>query len=107
VDSVRGRERADAVAYFSPRGGGKVAEEARARGFDLDEGMLAIIDGDYHHGADAINVMAQLSEPTGILNRLNHGLFRWRVVARLLYPTMRACRNAVLRVRGRPPISPS
>jgi predicted DCC family thiol-disulfide oxidoreductase YuxK len=107
VDHVRLREAAERVEYVNARDGGKVVEEARARGFDLDEGMLAIVDGEYHHGADAINVMARLSEPAGILNRLNHGLFRWRAVARLLYPAMRACRNAVLRVLGRPPLSSS
>jgi hypothetical protein len=64
--------------------------------------MLVVIDGVYHHGADAVHVLALLSSPIGAFNRLNARIFSSRTVSRLLYPALRFGRNASLRLLGRP-----
>jgi predicted DCC family thiol-disulfide oxidoreductase YuxK len=101
VQHVRLRKVAGRLQYVDARDGGPVVEEAIRRGFNLDEGMLVILDGEYHYGADAIHVIAMLSSPINFFNRLNARLFRSRNLARLLYPSMRWGRNMTLNILGR------
>nr|MCH9671074.1 DUF393 domain-containing protein [Gammaproteobacteria bacterium] len=69
--------------------------------FDLNEGMVAIVGGQYYHGAECVHILSLLTTPSGPFNRLNSWVFRsaWR--SRFLYPFMRAVRNLTLRVLGR------
>lgn len=76
----------------------------RARGYRFDAGMLAVVDGAVHAGADAMHVLATLSVGTGRLNRLQRFLFSKRWLARLLYPVLRVGRGASLRLLRVPPI---
>ena len=69
---------------------------ANAYGLDLNEGMIADLDGAVHHGSDAVWILSQLSE--------RPGLFSNRAVARFAYPFMRTGRNLTLRMLGRQPI---
>jgi predicted DCC family thiol-disulfide oxidoreductase YuxK len=74
---------------------------AEAHQFDLDEGMLLVLDGRYYHGADAINRLALLTGPSGAANKILYLIFKRPRVARLIYPFMRAGRNLTLRLLGR------
>lgn len=85
---IDARERPDLVAAF------------RAHGRDLDEGFACAVEGRVYCGPDAVNVLALVSTGSGMVNRLNAAIFRSPRASRLLYPTMRAVRNALLRVRG-------
>ena len=84
------------------------AHEDRAalekQGFDLDQGMVAEVDGQFYGGQDAVHVLALLSSSSGLFNRLNTLLFSIRWVALLVYPLLRAGRNATLFLLGRAPI---
>jgi len=51
-------------------------------------------------------MLALLSTPSSGFNRLNAALFRSPTASRLLYPVLRAGRNAVLRLLGRGKIEP-
>ena len=75
-----------------------------ARGFDLDQGMVAEVSGRYYGGRDAVHVLALLSSRSGVFNRVNALLFRYPFLAALLYPVMRAFRNATIFMMGRPSI---
>ncbi len=85
---IDARSRPDLVAAF------------RAIGRDLDEGFACAVDGAVYCGADAVNVLALVSTGSRVVNRLNAAIFRSPRASRLLYPAMRAVRNALLRVRG-------
>jgi predicted DCC family thiol-disulfide oxidoreductase YuxK len=74
----------------------RAPEAARSYGLDLNEGMIADLEGEVHHGADAVSLLARLSERPGPLAR--------RGVARALYPLMRLGRHMTLRLLGRKPI---
>lgn len=89
------------VRLLDARQGGPVVEALRADGFDLDEGMALILDGRVYHGADCVNRLALLSTGSGLFNSFNAAVFRSPTLSRLLYPPMRAGRNAVLRLLGR------
>ena len=67
----------------------------------MDEGMVLELDGQRFFGADAINRLALLSTPSGWFNRANSTVFRHPMLARALYPLMRAGRNLVLFSLGR------
>jgi len=76
-------------------------DAAIAAGFTFDDGMLLHLDGQYHHGADCLNRLALLSSRSTLFNRWTYAMFRSPRAARLMYPVLRAGRNAVLRLLGR------
>ena len=71
-------------------------ERVDSCGLDLNEGMIADLDGQVHHGADAVWLLSTLSE--------SPGLFSWRQFTRALYPWLRCGRHLTLTVLGRKPI---
>ncbi len=77
---------------------------ARAYGLDLNEGMIADLDGKVFHGADAVWLLSTLSTRSGLVNGAMARLFSSRRLASLAYPVLRAGRNATLRMLGRKPI---
>ena len=85
---IDARDRPDLVAAF------------RQGGHDLDQGFACAVDGTLHFGADAVNALALVSTRSRVVNRLNAAIFRSPRWSRLLYPAMRAVRNALLRIRG-------
>ncbi len=83
------------------RQGGPEVEQAIARGFDLGEGMVLVVGGNYYHGAACLNRLALMGSRSDIFNRLNFFLFRSPLLSRFSYPLLRAGRNLVLRLLGR------
>jgi predicted DCC family thiol-disulfide oxidoreductase YuxK len=77
-----------------------VARFAR-EGLDINEGMILRLGGSTYFGSDVLHTIALLTGPTGFANRLVARLFANRTVARVLYPALRAGRNATLKVMGR------
>jgi predicted DCC family thiol-disulfide oxidoreductase YuxK len=101
VQLLRLRESLGAVRLIDAREGGPIVEELQRAGVDLDEGMVLKLDDRLYHGHDCIHVLALLSTPSGLFNRINAAVFRSAPTARMLYPVLRAGRNAVLRLLGR------
>jgi predicted DCC family thiol-disulfide oxidoreductase YuxK len=101
VQLLRLRESLGAVRLIDAREGGPIVEELQRARVDLDEGMVLKLDDRLYHGHDCIHVLALLSTPSGLFNRINAAVFRSPLAARMLYPVLRAGRNAVLRLLGR------
>ena len=93
-----------AVELLSARSADSRIAHYRDLGYRLDDGMLAVLDGQVSAGADAMYLLASLSEPRGVLNRLQRAVFSIRGLSRCLYPWLRAGRGLVLRLRQVPPI---
>ena len=70
--------------------------EAQRYALDLNEGMIADLDGEVYHGADAVWLLSNLSVRPGLLSR--------RGVARRIYPWLRLGRRLALSALGRKPI---
>jgi DCC1-like thiol-disulfide oxidoreductase len=83
------------------RAGGPVVDEVVRAGLDLDDGMILKLGDTFYHGDDCIHRLALLSTPSSTFNRLNGLVFRSPTAARVLYPVLRAGRNAVLALLGR------
>jgi len=78
-------------------------EDAQGYGLNLNEGMIADIDGEVHHGSDAVWMLSMLSSRSDAMNRMFAGLFSSRAVTRILYPFMRLGRRVALFSLGRRP----
>ena len=86
------------------RGGGPIVEEVRQLPHDLNDGMVVKIGGRFYIGADALNVLALLSEDRGAFNKLNRLAFSSPLISRVTYPLMKAVRWALLKLKRVAPI---
>jgi len=73
----------------------------KARGLDVDDGM--IVEGAFglKHGADAVHALALLTSPVTPFNIAVHRILRHRKLAGILYPLLRAGRALSLRLAGK------
>ena len=72
-----------------------------AAGYDIDEGMVLIVDNQLYYGADAIHRLALLSTNNGLFNRFASWTFRSKQRSRLLYPALKVFRNLLLKSLGK------
>ena len=98
---VRLREAVGRVTLLNARADHDVVREIKAKGYDLNEGMVLKIGNEIHFGADAMHMMAVLGKRGGIFSAINSSLFKSRGLARLIYPVLRSGRALLLRVLGR------
>lgn len=70
-------------------------------GFDLDEGMLVVTPDATYHGAEAMRVLALMSEGNTLLRKFYKAVFSSPERAGILYPVLRAGRNLTLWLLGR------
>jgi predicted DCC family thiol-disulfide oxidoreductase YuxK len=101
VRYTRLRDAVGPVKLVDARSGGPVVEEAVRAGLDLDEGMVLRYGGRLYHGADCLNMLSLLSSRSGLFNRLMAFTFARPGVAHMVYPALRAGRNATLKLLGR------
>lgn len=101
VRMVRLRENAGPIRLIDARGDGPEYHEALQEGFDLDEGMLLKLFGQYYHGKDCIHALALLTRERDLFGRINAWVFRSPRRSAVLYPILRAGRNFALRLLGR------
>lgn len=94
---VRIRASAGHLVLVDARDGGPVMDEITAAGLDIDQGMVVKIGDTLYYGSDAIHVLALLGTNSGFFNRVTHWIFRFRPVAKVLYPVLRAGRNLLLK----------
>lgn len=78
-----------------------------ALGYDLNDGMLVVIEDQIYAGAEAMQVLAACSSRSDLFNRLHHAIFSRAGLATRLYPALSLGRRLVLFLLGRSPISPS
>jgi predicted DCC family thiol-disulfide oxidoreductase YuxK len=104
---VRLRETVGAVDLVDVRCDESARERLSRLGFDLDAGMVLEHAGKIYGGAAAVRQIARLTKNGGIVNRLSSALLRHSPVVYILYPLMRAGRNALLLLLGRERIIPA
>jgi predicted DCC family thiol-disulfide oxidoreductase YuxK len=71
-------------------------------GLNLDEGMAVYYQGQLYAGSDAVHLLALMTTPVDFVNRLAAAVLGREGLARGLYPFLRAGRNLLLRLKGRP-----
>lgn len=98
---VRLKKAVGELALIDARDGGPDVEGVRARGYDLNEGMVLVMGESYYHGAACLNRLALMSSKSDLFNRLNFFLFQSAFLSRASYPLLRSGRSLVLRILGR------
>lgn len=95
------------LALIDARQGGPVVEEVRSLPHDLNDGMVAVVDGRHYVGHEALNVLALLAERRGVFNRINRLAFSSPAAARLAFPWLKLGRRLLLKLKGAVPINHS
>lgn len=103
VELLRLREVAGEVRLTSLREAPEACRRFQALGIDLDQGMVVEQNGRLYHGSEAVHRLALMTTPSGIVNRISAAVLSVPTLSMLLYPMMRAIRNAVLLLLGRSP----
>lgn len=101
VQLLRLRDSAGPVALHDLRDMPEARARFAERDLDPDTGMVVEMGGQLYHGDDAMQMLSMLSTPSGALNRISAAVFRHKLLARGLYPILRAGRNATLFLMGR------
>lgn len=107
VRRLRLERAAGPVEIVDARSGDPRVAELAAAGYDLDAGMVAVIDGRILHGDEAVHGLALLSTPVDAFNRLNRRILARPALARALYPAFRGARRLALMLTGAGPLRPA
>jgi predicted DCC family thiol-disulfide oxidoreductase YuxK len=107
VRLLRLRQAIGPVELLSAREADPRIAQYQQQGYELDQGMLVVMSGVVHAGADAMQVLALCSTPAGWFNRCNRLVFSSACLSRWFYPVLRAGRRLALLVRGTPLIGKS
>ncbi len=102
---TRIREDCGRLELVDARDGGEVLHRITDAGLDIDEGMVLIVGDAMYYGDEAIHRLALMSTRVGLFNRIAFAAFRSERRSRRLYPLLKAARNLLLRLLGRPRIN--
>jgi predicted DCC family thiol-disulfide oxidoreductase YuxK len=97
-------EKVEEVELISARERPDLVLELRAKGMEINEGMVVIWQEHYYYGADAMHLLSILGSGTGIFGVLNRLLSHHRNMAAAAYPLLAIGRRLVLSLLGRKPI---
>ena len=101
VQMVRIRESIGELELINARDGGKLVDELTAKGIDLDQGMVLIVDDVMYCNSDTIHALALISSPSGLLNKVNFWVFKNKKRAHVIYPVLRIFRGLLLKLLGK------
>ena len=73
----------------------------RGEGMEINKGMIVVYGGAVYHGDKAMTVLTQISRPDAFLQRVMRLLFRWPVLAGVVYGVLRLGRDMALFFLGR------
>ena len=99
-DLVKSSSHPKQVRLVDARDESDLMTKITSLGLDIDEGMVVVVDGELHFGADAIHALAITSSRGGLFNLANSVLFKSRRISRVLYPLLRCMRNFLLKILG-------
>lgn len=101
VGMLQLRRQVGTVALIDARSNDPRLEYIRSAGLNLDNGMAVRHGGKIYHGADAVWILATLSQRGGIGRSCLNWLLRDPRRAKAAYPLMVAGRNFTLRILGK------
>lgn len=99
------RDAVSDVNLVDARSDNPLVADVMARGYNLDEGMVAIFEGEIYYGSDALALISSLSSNRTALQRIFSKFMQNPVFARYIYPYMKFGRSLTLKILGRHKIS--
>ena len=107
ISHLRLQRAVDQITYLNARNDDTRLHSYSQAGYDFNQGMLVVIDQQVYAGADAIHVLALQSSHSDLFNRINYGIFRHALGAKLLYPFLKFGRRCAILLLGLPLIKQS
>lgn len=104
VRLLRLRETFDRVTLINARERPDLVRRCASAGFDLNEEMLVVMEGQTYGGARAMQILAMLSSGSSWGRRFYRWLFKSSIRAQTLYPFLRLGRKITLFIVRRPQI---
>lgn len=98
VQFMRFRETVGKVDLLDARNQPELVLAFKSKGYDLNNGMVFIMNQKIHYGDDAVFAMSLLSTSVGIFNRLNGFIFSKPILAKSIYPVLVVGRKLVLKI---------
>jgi predicted DCC family thiol-disulfide oxidoreductase YuxK len=89
------------VDMFDARKHPELVQYLRANGYEINEGMVAIINGDIYFGERAMHVLALHTTRSGMFNSLTSRVFASPLLSKIFYPAFKIGRRFVLFALGR------
>jgi predicted DCC family thiol-disulfide oxidoreductase YuxK len=97
---IRIRDAVGRLHLVDARQPSEIMDEITAAGLDIDQGMVVKFNDVIYYGPDAIQILALLSTPFGIFNRVNYLFFGSKIGSRVFYPIGKAFRTVLLKLLG-------
>jgi len=97
IQFMRFRDTVGNVNLLDARSDPKLVQDFKSKGFDLNNGMIFIINKKIHYGDDAVFSMSLLSTSVGIFNRMNSFIFSKPMLAKTIYPILVIGRKIILK----------
>lgn len=101
---LRLRQSVEEFVLVDARRGGPIVDEVRRLPHDLNDGMVVKIGDRHFVGSEALNVLALLSTDRGAFNKFNRLAFSSPLISRVTYPTLKAGRWVLLKLKRVKPI---
>lgn len=98
VSLYRLRSNVKQVRLIDARENRSLVESYRARGYEINDGMLVLWGGAVYHGARAMQVLAQLSSERGTFNTINKWIFGSPKLGEYAYPIFVRLRKIALKL---------
>ncbi|MDZ7661833.1 DCC1-like thiol-disulfide oxidoreductase family protein [Thiohalophilus sp.] len=102
---VRIRESVGDLRIVDARQNSEILREITDNRLDIDQGMVLKMGDKLYYGADAIHMLALISQRSGVFNRFNYWLFSSKRLSQVLYPVFRFFRNLLLKALGKTKIN--
>ena len=93
------------IAMINARDDPALVNELRAKGMEINDGMVVMWRGHTYWGAYAMHILSVLGARSGFFGFANRALFGRKAIARFTYPVLATFRKATLAALGRKMIS--
>lgn len=84
------------VELINAREDNAIKEKLKDLSIDINQGMVLIDGEDIYFAEDCVHRLALLSTSSTLFNRINKFVFKYRILAKIIYPIMKTGRNFVL-----------
>lgn len=102
--ALRLKKAAGKLTTINARTDHPLVNEIISLGYNLNEGIVVLYQNQIYYSSDAIHLLALLSSPSNFFNRINAKLFKYKAIAKSIYPFAKGIRRVLLFIRRTPMI---
>ena len=95
------QEKYGKVNLIKARNNQKILDYLKTENINVNDGMIVIFDNKIYFGSDAITIISILGKKNSFMNNITIGVFKYRIVSKLLYPVLKLGRRILLFILGK------